>query len=80
MTIPKEASSELPHPPWVVYKVILPAKLLSIKGDKLTLFASLPWYSYCTLTHGEIIAPEANPLWHLLQQMVKPFMTTETAQ
>ena len=35
MTIPKEASSELPHPPWVVYKAILPAKLLSIKGDKL---------------------------------------------
>ena len=35
MTTPKEASSELPHPPWVVYKVILPAKLLSIKGDKL---------------------------------------------
>lgn len=63
LNIPQGASSEMPHSQWVVYKVILPAKLLSIKGDELysVYFTSLILLLH--LTHEEVIAPKANPLW-----------------
>lgn len=79
MTIPK-GTSEMPDSQWEVYKVILPAKLFSIKGDDLY---SVYFTSLVLLLH--LNSWRNNCPWQILygicvSKRARHFMMTQTAQ